>query len=187
MSGDTSSCNDLGHSSPGNSSVYHDPAPPHQPRDVVQIPPTPSTSVYSGFEKEQLPSIDSLPIPLVAELCAIWFDKHHPWFPILHQPTVTQSLNHLTNLASSTRCLLFQAILAVTLQDSTSLSLTPSKLRQWQDHLSSSITLGVMNLSTLDALQAGLILSHFHYGERKIMSSWNMLAVCRRYVYVLTF
>jgi hypothetical protein len=179
------------------------PAAPHvvlaAPRAMSAVNPngTPSSpynvtnSTMSGFDFNLSPqiSLDSpaavqpgnlLPDSVCAELCAIWFLKYHPWFPILHPPSWGHIFHSPQPVHLSKRWIVVQAIMAVTLQQSAILTALPKQRRHMQSQLESEIIMVAMSRPTIESLQALLILSNLSYGGGKIFQSWSLFAMCRR-------
>jgi hypothetical protein len=125
-------------------------------------------------------SDDLLSDSVCAELCTIWFLKYHPWFPILHPPSWGHILLLTQPVHLSKRWIVVQAIMAVTLQQSTILTALPKQRREMQSQLESEIITGAMSRPTIESLQALLILSNLSYGGGKIFQSWSLFALCRR-------
>lgn len=125
-------------------------------------------------------NLDPLSHQAVTELCRVWFEKYHRFFPILHQPSFTQLLTQTDNVASSRYGLVAQAIIAVTLQHSSLLVEDAIQRQQWQEQLCTAVVVDCIRTSSLQSIQALLVLSSLQYGEGKFMQSWNFLAMARR-------
>ena len=123
---------------------------------------------------------DPFSFPVVSELCNIWFQKYHRWFPILHQPSFSHVLGTSGNTTDADYGLALQAIVAITLQHSQLLPTDVTQRRTWQEQLGASIVIECVKTASLQAVQALLILSVLQYGEGRSMQSWNLLAVARR-------
>jgi hypothetical protein len=63
--------------------------------DFLHLPPR---TVHNMPVLSPRGKFDPLSINVAIELCTAWFERYHPWFPILHQPS---SLASLQDLASS--------------------------------------------------------------------------------------
>lgn len=171
---------DIGYPTEMDREEGYDMAQPPEPSGEVPILAFSSPASRASGEslgQEILKSLDDVSRNLLTELCTVWFEKHHHWFPILHQASLVQSLRASTDLSVSPRCLVLQAIVLSTMQDSSS---SRHMFEQWKSTLVSSITLGVMSSLTLDAIQAGLILSNFHYGEGQLATAGHLISVCCR-------
>ena len=105
----------------------------------------------------------------MTQLCQMWFERYHPWFPILHQITLMEELNKPC-LYCSPHMLVFRAIAAV----------TSTELRKRSDSVRDSIFLAVSKTLSLRSLQALLILTILDYGDGKIPQFYNLIAVCKR-------
>jgi hypothetical protein len=128
--------------------------------------------------------VDMLSPQVVSELCKIWFERYHPWFPILHQPSLIEAIQSSPDPKSSSRSLVLQAIVAVTIGHSQVLPSTVSQRQQCSAQFSQSVWATATGNPSLDSVQALLILSTLNYGEGDILKSWNLLAICRRYYFL---
>ncbi|KAB8219998.1 hypothetical protein BDV33DRAFT_231272 [Aspergillus novoparasiticus] len=153
------------HFSPGNGAPA-DVAHPHDEDD-------PLTLVAEPLKLTQA---------MAAEYCAIWFEKYHPWFPILHQPSLVeycQQWDPTSGATSSLRRL--QAIVAVILPDHCpDTRLTPARRRQWSQQLRNEVLLAAMHNLCMENLQALLIISIAEYGDGNLSEFWNLMALCKR-------
>ena len=131
---------------------------------------------------DEASSPDPFSYAVTAELCCLWFQKYHRWFPILHQPSFLPLLETATSESDSDYKLVSQAIVAVTVQHSQLLPADRTGRKQWQYNLSNEVATACMNKPCLQAIQALLILSTWHYGEGRLMQSWSLLAISRRCV-----
>lgn len=120
--------------------------------------------------------------PVLTELCAIWFQKYHRWFPIMHQPSFMEMLSQRHGAGFPVKDLVVHAVVAMTIFDSKTLSLDQQRRGEIQRQLTENILTESMGRKTLDAVQAVLILSVLHYSEGHFMRSWNSLAIARRWV-----
>ena len=125
-------------------------------------------------------NLEPLSYPVVLELCKVWFRKYHRFFPVLHQPSVNQLLRTTNDYATSTRGLVMQAIVTITLQHSELLRGETLQRRQWQEQLGATLVIECIKTPSLQSVQALLILSILQYGEGRSMQSWNFLAMARR-------
>lgn len=117
---------------------------------------------------------------LVTELCTTWFASYHPWFPILHQPSLLEALQLSHNVESSSRYLVIKAILAVTVQHSQSYSSNAEARREYSEVLREAVIMEAMSHLSLQSIQALLILSNLDYGAGKMNQFWNLLSLCKR-------
>lgn len=125
---------------------------------------------------------DPLSFPVLSELCSIWFKKYHPWFPILHQPSLTASLQNLEGSEALRQYLAVKAICAVTLTHYESPLVGADERRQWSDSLRESVCCQAMQQTCLQSVQALLIISNLDYGEGRFEQFWNIIALCKRCV-----
>lgn len=151
--------------------------PPNRP-----LLASPNTSLEAEPISRCSAQFDPLSYPVLSELCSIWFKKYHPWFPILHQPSLTTSLQHLESLESSNQYLVVKAICAVTLVHHESPLVSMDELKQWSDNLRDAIWCQALKQVSLQCLQSLLILSNLDYGEGRFEQFWNLIALCKRSV-----
>lgn len=141
---------------------------------------SPNTSPESESFSRRSVQFDPLSYPVLSELCAIWFKKYHPWFPILHQPSLTASLQHLESSKTSDQYLVIKAICAVTLVHYESPLVSMDERNQWSDSLRDAICSQALKQVSLQSIQALLILSNLDYGEGRFEQFWNLIALCKR-------
>ena len=113
------------------------------------------------------------------DLCTQWFEKYHPWFPILHRIAFSEELSKPC-LFCSPQLIVFKAILAVI---GSSWGVPESKhpiAKQFDEMLRKEIILDAIDGSSLRSLQALLILTIMDYGNGKLSHVWNLLSVCKR-------
>lgn len=117
------------------------------------------------------------------ELCSAWFDKFHGWFPILHPPTIMQTLQDISiSLELSPLYVVLKAIAAVTLPHVGFVtSLSHDQRRMISADYAQDIALHAMDSLSLPSLQAVLIVSVLEYGNGKLSKFWNLIALCKRY------
>jgi len=123
---------------------------------------------------------DLLKLPEIAKSCHIWFEKYHPWFPLLHQQTLSQCLDNCIDIASTGRSLVLQAIAAATLESIDGISTTPEDSRDRGTMLKNATVLAALNAPCLDSIQALLVLSMLQYGNGRTAEAGNLLAMCRK-------
>lgn len=149
-----------------------------QPLDSTSFPlhPLQNNEATQTHGQPTKASLHSISHSLLAELCTIWFERHHPWFPILHRASLLQSAQTCPRIQDSPRSLLLQSILLLALKDSTSAQL----YEQWHEELVTNVTFGMLKSSSLDGLQAGLLLSNHLYGEGSLDAAGHMISICCR-------
>lgn len=103
--------------------------------------------------------------------CSLWFERYHPWFPILHQPSLVRRVAMESGVNQSKRSLVLQAINVVTKEN-----LAVNDLVRIRD----TIVLRALSTATLDSVQALLIISISEYGNGELTRTWNLVAICRR-------
>ncbi|KAI9736206.1 MAG: hypothetical protein M1834_001091 [Cirrosporium novae-zelandiae] len=123
---------------------------------------------------------DPLSSTVISELCGAWFKVYHPWFPILHQPSMREALETSPNIEYSSRYLVIKAIVAVTIHHCQSCPSTAEQRQQWSATLRNTVVMESMSQVSLQSVQALLILSNLDYGEGNTSRFWNLLALCKR-------
>ena len=113
----------------------------------------------------------------LARSCELWFEEYHTWFPLLHQQTLIRCLEGYTNILDTGRPLVLQAITVAAL-GSTRRSHDDSDVLK--DDLKNATVLAALNASSLDSIQALLVLSMLQYGNSHLAEAGNLLAVCRK-------
>jgi hypothetical protein len=121
-----------------------------------------------------------LKLPEIGQSCRVWFEKYHPWFPLLHQQTLLQCLDDSSDIASTGRPLVLQAIVAATLESTESVNATPNNPHNQGTELKNVTVLAALNAPCLDSIQALLVLSMVQYGNGCITEAGNLLAMCRK-------
>jgi hypothetical protein len=118
--------------------------------------------------------------PELAQHCHVWFEKYHPWFPLLHQQTLLQCLDNFTDIASTGRALVLQAITAATFESVDSVNPTPKDSHHRRTDLKNATVLAALDAPCLDSIQALLVLSMLQYGNGCTAEAGNLLAMCRK-------
>lgn len=141
-------------------------------------------------DKSETPwdSPSSLSSPIITQrLVKIWFDYYHPWFPILHQPTLLSILDSTSRMHNIPYCAIFKAISSVTVAQKLQ---HPSEIpddfqeqhRKAAHDLRDQVLIWAMDNLSLQSLQALLIIAVGDWGQGNISRCWNVIAVCRRWV-----
>lgn len=146
---------------------------------------TPHTSPDSNGLLAQA-KFDPFSYPVLSDLCSIWFQKYHPWFPILHQPSLTASLQNLEGLETLSQYLLVKAICAVTLFHYESSLVEADEIKQWSENLRNEVYSQSLTQIDLQSVQALLIISNLEFGEGRFEQFWNLIALCKRCGLLLT-
>lgn len=117
------------------------------------------------------------------ELCNVWFDKFHRWFPILHQASLLQALqDQSVSVKLSPHYEVLKAIAAVTLPHVGFVTtLGNDKGRILSAKYAENIAIHAMEFLSLSSLQAVLIISVLEFGNGKLSKFWNLIALCKRY------
>ena len=109
--------------------------------------------------------------------CKLWFEAYHTWFPLLHQQTLTRCLDGYTNIVDTGRPLVLQAITVAALGSTTR---SHENYGVLGNELKNATVLAALNASSLDSIQALLVLSMLQYGNGCLTESGNLLAMCRK-------
>ncbi|KAK2803481.1 hypothetical protein FQN50_006992 [Emmonsiellopsis sp. PD_5] len=118
---------------------------------------------------------------MLAEFCTIWFEKYHPWFPILHQPTVSEYCQQLQQGSSSDIPLTLKAMAAVILPVyCPHPSVDPTQWKKRSEWVRDEVTLAAIHNLSLESLQALLIISIAEFGDGRLSEYWNLIALCKR-------
>ncbi|KAF2202245.1 hypothetical protein GQ43DRAFT_392578 [Delitschia confertaspora ATCC 74209] len=124
---------------------------------------------------------DPLTANVLNELCAVWFEKYHSWFPILHGPSLMDVLQTAPVLSNTAHYNVFKAIAAVTIPHSyRSDSLTNDQRRQCSEELRGQVVMDSISQLSLQSLQALLILTIRDYGSGRLSECWNLVALAKR-------
>ena len=112
-------------------------------------------------------------------------EKYHPWFPILHQPSLLEILQTSPILSSTIQYIVFKAIAAVTLPQSYHTdSITNDQRQQCSDDLRSQVVMEAISHLSLQSLQAVLILTIRDFGAGRLSEFWNLVALAKRLTYL---
>lgn len=116
---------------------------------------------------------DALPMPTVDRALAIWVQKYQPWFPILHPA----SLGNSSGSVNSRYALPRKAVTAVVVLDE-------EGLRHWERSTAAKVVrdavLEGFTVSSLQTVQALLIISNHYYANGNLTEFWNTLAICKK-------
>jgi hypothetical protein len=124
-----------------------------------------------------------LPGASLNELCNAWFERYHPWFPILHKLSVLGTLQDEAPLAESPIYIVIKAIVSVTiLHWCSSNPLSQEERKRLSEQLREQVILQSISNLSLQSLQAVLIVTNIDYGAGKLSEFWNLVALCKRYV-----
>jgi len=129
-------------------------------------------------EESELESISS---SILKDLCNAWFERYHPWFPILHKLSVLGAIENTVSLTEPPISIVLKAIVAVALPHwclSNPLS-REARSRISEKFRKQVIIQAISNLS-LQSLQAVLIVTTIDYGAGRLSEFWNLVALCKR-------
>ncbi|KAG0646927.1 hypothetical protein D0Z07_6161 [Hyphodiscus hymeniophilus] len=126
--------------------------------------------------------LEALSEQTLSDLCSTWFERYHPWFPILHKLSLLQEThNHATPLVDSPQSIVFKAIVAVTLPHwCLSNPLTGKQRSQYSAQYRNEVIMQAIGNLSLQSLQAILIITTIDYGAGKLSEFWNLVALCKR-------
>ena len=115
-------------------------------------------------------------------LCDTWFERYHPWFPILHRLSLLETLdNSMDSLSESPLYIVFKAISAVTLPCwALTNTLNREQREQLSSHFRGQVIMEALGSLSLQSLQALLIITILDYGAGKLSEFWNLVATCKR-------
>lgn len=140
-------------------------------QDVLEAAPQPHLNTFSN--DSPIPSA-TLSLPTAHETFRIWFQSYHPWFPILHHG----SFQGLSTFESSDQELVYKAVTALIIFDQAeSLPWHHERVAELRDQ----VLLQSFATSSLQSVQALLVLSNHFYTSGKLAEFWNVLAICKRY------
>lgn len=111
----------------------------------------------------------------------MWFRDYHPWFSILHQPSVLDVLQTNVPPSDSHLNIVFKAIAAVTIAHS-SFSGAPSldERQRICKSLRNEVVMEAMGTLSLKCLQSILIITLLDSAAGKLTDYWNLIALCKR-------
>lgn len=127
--------------------------------------------------------VETLSSPVLGELLDTWFSDYYRWMPILHKPTLLETLQHLHSPRHTSLHIVFKSITAVTVTDTlkTSLSrLTDEDRERLALSFRCQVVMEAMGSLSLRSLQALLIITILDYGAGKFSDFWNLVALCKR-------
>jgi hypothetical protein len=140
--------------------------------------PTASRSESCGTDAD----LGSLPHGTLNDLCSIWFERYHPWFPILHKLTVLGTIQGADPFSESPLFIVLKSIVAVTLPHwSLTSPLSGEERVKLSEQFRKQVILQAISDLSLQSLQAVLIITIIDYGAGKLSEFWNLVALCKRY------
>lgn len=128
--------------------------------------------------------IGSLSKATLYGLCNAWFERYHPWFPILHKLSILNTVQHISvPFCDSPLSLVHKAIVAVTLPHwCLSNPLTREQRQELSTKFRNEVIMQAIGNLSLQSLQAVLIITNLDYGAGKLSEFWNLVALCKRQV-----
>jgi len=120
---------------------------------------------------------------ILNDLCNAWFERYHPWFPILHRLSVIGTIEDTAALEDSPIYIVLKAIIAVTLPHwSLSNPISRETRSQISEKFRKQVILQAISALSLPSLQAVLIVTTIDYGAGRLSEFWNLVALCKRCV-----
>ncbi|OAA58921.1 Transcription factor [Niveomyces insectorum RCEF 264] len=117
------------------------------------------------------------PASMLQDLVTIYFDKIHPWIPILHQPSFEAAM--LSTDGQKPSVTVLQAITAAAIKF---LPLDP-QTQEWYHHrCHDAIVLACMDRFSVESLQASIIIAFNTIGSGRGPRSWSIVASATRIV-----
>ena len=150
---------------------------PNDRAAFVATPPMNVDDLASGAE--------TMSPAILSELIDLWFSHYYSWIPILHKPTVWETLQDTHSLPESPLYIVFKAITAVTITDTKQTPLS-QLCDEDRERLALSfrcqIVMEAMGSTSLQSLQALIIVSILDYGAGRFSDFWNLVALGKRHV-----
>lgn len=116
---------------------------------------------------------DGLPAMTTERSLILWVEKYHPWFPILHPVSIASG----TGSSDPRYALVRKAVTAVVALDQAEI---PVRERRAAEQMARDVLLEGLSTSSLQTVQALLIVSNYHYASGNHTEFWNILAICKR-------
>lgn len=111
--------------------------------------------------------------PTADKWLAIWVQKYQPWFPILHQG----SMCGVSGSVDPRYALAWKAVTAVVV-------LSQEEPPHWEqraaEQMARDVVLQGLTVSSLQTVQALLIISNHYYANGNHTEFWNILAMCKK-------
>lgn len=108
-------------------------------------------------------------------LIDIWYRDFHPCFPLVHRSSLQAS-----DGAASKPELVRKAIFAVTIPHDDDVDALPPHSRRLARRLESETLLRALDHSSLQSVQALLILTNSYLTHGNLSRFWNVLAACKK-------
>ncbi|TVY54699.1 hypothetical protein LCER1_G002835 [Lachnellula cervina] len=120
---------------------------------------------------------------ILNDLCNAWFERYHPWFPILHRLSVIGTIEDTVALEESPIYIVLKAIIAVTLPHwSLSNPISRETRSRISEKFRKQVILQAISDLSLPSLQAVLIVTTIDYGAGRLSEFWNLVALCKRWM-----
>jgi hypothetical protein len=140
--------------------------------------PAASRSESCGTDSD----FSNLSLATLKDLCSVWFERYHPWFPILHKLSVLDTIQSTESLADSPLLMVLKAIVAVTLPHwSLTNPLSEEQRKKLSEQFRKQLILHSISDLSLQSLQAVLIVTIIDFGAGRLSEFWNLVALCKRY------
>ncbi len=127
--------------------------------------------------------IDTLPLQVLRELVDTWFSDYYRWIPILHRPSLLDTLQTSASLPDTSVYIIFKAIMAVaatTSKKTESFQIPAEDRQRLALSFRCQVVMEAMGSLSLQSLQALLIIAILDYGAGKLSDFWNLVALGKR-------
>jgi len=150
----------------------------HHDGSFYMSSPAASRSESCGTDSD----FSNLSLATLNDLCSVWFERYHPWFPILHKLSVLDTIQSTESLADSPLLMVLKAIVAVTLPHwSLTNPLSEEQRKKLSEQFRKQLILHSISGLSLQSLQAVLIVTIIDFGAGRLSEFWNLVALCKRY------
>lgn len=150
----------------------------HHEGSFYMSSPAASRSESYGTDSD----FSALPVGTLNDLCSVWFERYHPWFPILHKLSVLDTIQSAESLTESPLFMVLKAIVAVTLPHwSFTNPLSEEQRKKLSGQFRKQVILQAISDLSLQSLQAVLIVTIIDIGAGRLSEFWNLVALCKRY------
>lgn len=161
-----------------------------QTRSDHHVSPTGMSMTPSDGNGKDWDDFNALPFNAVDELCTLWFDRYHLWFPILHKLSFLESVRDwvMRQGGKTAHNVVLKAILAFTLPQWSSATVISREQRlEISTQLQTEVVVYASTNLSLQSLQPALIITNIDYGAGDLHRFGNVIAICKRYDTVCSF
>ncbi|KAL1852840.1 hypothetical protein Daus18300_012003 [Diaporthe australafricana] len=133
-----------------------------------------ATCSNAPMEWQTTPAMSDELLFAVANRCLkSWFQIYHRWFPIIHEC----SLHEVSSSTSPRYELVWKALTAVVVLDQVN---APFWEQNMAEQLREQVMQRGLDTSSLQSIQALLVLSNYYYTQGCMTKFWNILAICKK-------